>query len=75
MGQKVITDKKENDPEWINELVSFLITTKDKNTINEYKKLLRDSYFDYMKEGLPPKKAIEKAKNVIMRFKINKITK
>lgn len=75
MEQKVILGTKGSDPEWINELVSFLITTKDKDVINEYKRLFRDLYFDYLKEGLRPKDAIEKAKNIVTSFKIKKLKK
>lgn len=73
MGQKVILGIKGNDPEWINELVSFLVTTKDKDIINEYKRLFRELYLAYLKEGLLPKEAIEKAKKVVVSFKIKKI--
>ena len=73
MRQKVLFGTKENDPEWVNELASFLITTKDKDIINEYKRLFRELYLAYLKEGLPPKEAIEKAKNVVINFKIKKI--
>ena len=72
MRQKVLFGTKENDPEWVNELAFFLATTKDKDIINEYKRVFREFYFDCLKEGLPPKEAIEKAKNVVISFKIKK---
>ena len=62
MVDKVLLGTIENDPEWINELVSFLINTKDKNVIEKYKSLFRDLYLDYLREGMQPKVAIEKAK-------------
>ncbi len=68
--EKVLLGKKGDDPEWVNELVSFLVTTKDKDIINEYKRLFRESYLAYLKKGLLPKEAIEKAKNIVISFKI-----
>ena len=70
MVDKVLLGTIENDPEWINELVSFLINTKDKKIIEKYKSLFRDLYLDYLREGMQPKVAIEKAKNVVLHFKI-----
>lgn len=68
-----LSDKPEKDPEWIKEIVSFLITNKDQAIINKYRKLFRELYFDYLREGLKPKEAIEKAKNVVASFKINEM--
>ena len=70
MGQKVILGTKGNDPEWINEIVSFLVTTKDKDIINDYKRLFREFYFDCLKKGLSPKETIEKVKKVVIDFKL-----
>jgi len=70
MANELLLGTIDNDPPWINELVTFLVNTKDKNVINKYKKLFRDLYLDYLREGMQPKIAIEKAKNVVMHFKI-----
>jgi len=71
MVEKKILGTSNNDPEWINELVSFLITTKDKETIKKYRKLFRETYLAYINEGMPTKIAIQKAKNVVLSFTIN----
>ena len=57
-----------NDPEWIDELGSFLTTTKDKEIIKKHKELFKKTYFHYLKRGMSPKEAIEKAKKVIFSF-------
>jgi hypothetical protein len=70
MDDNILLGTIENDPAWINELVTFLLNTKDKKTIEKYKSLIRDLYLEYLREGMQPKIAIEKAKNVILHFKI-----
>ena len=70
MDDNILLGTIENDPAWINELVTFLLNTKDKKTIEKYKSLIRDLYLEYLREGMQPKIAIEKAKNVVFHFKI-----
>jgi len=68
MVDKKLLGTSNNDPEWINELVSFLVNTKDKDIIKKYRKLFRETYLSYINEGMPTKVAIEKAKNVVLSF-------
>lgn len=68
MMDKKLLGTTNNDPEWINELVSFLVTTKNKEIIRKYRKLFRETYLSYINEGMPTKVAIEKAKNVVLSF-------
>ncbi len=70
--EKVLLGKKGDDPEWVKEIVSFASAYKKLKITDEYKKLLRDLYFEYQRDGLKPKDAMEKAKNVLASFKIQK---
>ena len=54
-----------NDPEWIIELSSFLITVRDIEIIKKNKKLFLEIYFHYLKREMSPKDAIEKTKSCI----------
>jgi SPX domain protein involved in polyphosphate accumulation len=59
---------KEQDPEWIKELVEGYLQ-KDINTLSDYqKKMLRDQYLDNLRDGLKPKDAIEKAFSLVSCF-------
>ena len=65
--------KKDNDPDWIKEIVAYIYANKKQELKKEYKILFRDLFFEYQIEGLKPKEAIEKAKKVLKCFnKINK---
>lgn len=66
--EKVLLGKKEDDPEWVKEIVSFASACKKLKITDECKKLLRDLYFEYLRDGLKPKDAMEKAKNIILSF-------
>ncbi len=70
--EKVLQGKPEDDPEWVKEIVSFASACKKQKITDEGKKLLRDLYFEYLRDGLKPKNAMEKAKNVLASFKIQK---
>ena len=71
MVKKKLLGTSNNDPEWVSELVSFLITTDDKEKIRKYKKLFRETYLAYVNDGVPTKQAIQKAKSVVLSFSIN----
>ena len=59
---------KEQDPEWIIELAEGYLQ-RDINTLSDYqKKMLRDQYFDYLRDGFKPKDAIEKALKIVSCF-------
>ena len=68
-GGKALLGKPEDDPEWIKEIAFQLSILKKQKITDENKKLLRDLYFEYLRDGLEPKDAIEKAKNIILSFK------
>ena len=69
MVEKYLQGTIINEPEWIDELGSFLITTKDREITKKHKELFKKTYFYYLKWRVPPKGAIEKAKNIILSFK------
>jgi hypothetical protein len=64
---KMQSTKKQN-PEWIVELADGLIA-KDITNLSDYqKKMLRDQYLDFLRDGLQPKEAIEKALEIVLCF-------
>jgi len=65
-GKKVLQGSPENDPEWIREIFHF---TKKVKLTDSDKKLIRELFLEYQRNGLPPKDAIEKAKNIVLCFK------
>jgi len=65
-GKKVLQGSPENDPKWVKEIYYFSKTVK--LTDND-KKFIRELFFEYQREGLSPKDALEKAKNIILCFK------
>ena len=67
--QNSLQGKKECDPEWIKEIANYAKTVKKLKLTNEDKKLLRELFFEYQRNGLAPKYAIKKAKNVVLSFK------
>ncbi len=67
-GRKVFQGSPENDPEWVKEIASQLSLIKKKKITDEEKLLLRELFFEYQRDGLSPKEAIEKAKKVILSF-------
>ena len=68
METNKILGSKDQDPEWIKELVNGYLG-KDVNKLSDYqKKMLRDQYFEYLREGLKPRDAIEKAFEIVLCF-------
>ncbi len=67
--EKVLIGKPEDDPEWVKEIASQISLLKKKRVTDEEKKLFREIFFEYQRDGLSPKDAIEKAKNVVLSFK------
>jgi len=68
MEKNKLMGTKEQDPEWIVELVEAYLEI-DFNTLSDYKKkMLRDQYFNYLRDGLRPKDAIEKAFKIVSCF-------
>ena len=70
-GKKRLQGLRENDPVWIKELASHISYLSKKKITDEDKKLILELFFEYQREGLPPKIAIEKAKNIILSFNSN----
>jgi hypothetical protein len=59
---------KECDPDWIKAIASALLDVNINNLSDSQKKMLRDQYFDYIRDGLKPKEAIEKALQIVLCF-------
>jgi len=68
-GRRVLLGKPKDDPEWIKEITFQLSILKKRKITDEDKKLFRELFFEYQRDGLSPKDAIEKAKNVVLSFK------
>ena len=68
-GRKALLGKPKDDPEWVKEIAFQLSILKKQKITDEDKKLLRELFFEYKRDGLSPKDAIEKAKNIILSFK------
>ena len=68
-GRIVLLGKSKDDPEWIKEIAFQISILKKQKITDEDKKLFRELFFEYQRDGLSPKDAIEKAKNIILSFK------
>jgi hypothetical protein len=66
---KKIQDIKEEDPDWIKVIASALLDVSINNLSESQKKMLRDQYFDNIRDGLKPKEAIDKALQIVLCFK------
>jgi len=71
-GRQILQGTPKNDPDWIKELSLHFDSGKQYKLTDEDKKFLRDLFMDYKIDGMKPKEALEKAKNVLMSFKNNK---
>ena len=69
MDNKKLSGTKENDPEWITEIAYGLLDINLDELSEIQKKMLRDQYLDYLRDGLKPKLAIKKAVQIINCFK------
>ncbi|MBU0496677.1 MAG: hypothetical protein KKC68_06980 [Candidatus Thermoplasmatota archaeon] len=58
----------DGDPAWVSEIVSFVSDKDNEHIFLKNKELLRDLYLEYMRDGMNPKDALLKAKNVILSF-------
>jgi hypothetical protein len=65
---KKIQKIKENDPEWIKVIANALLDVNMNNLSDRQKQMLRDQYFDFIKEGFSPKEAVEKALQIVLCF-------
>ena len=68
METKKLQGTREQDPEWIVELVDGYLGKNIKNLSDYQKKMLRDQYLDFLRDGLNPKAAIEKALKIVLCF-------
>jgi len=68
MKEKKLQTNKERDPEWIIQTVEELFN-KDINSLpKNQRKTLREQYLEYLREGLHPREAIEKAIQIVACF-------
>jgi len=67
-GKKILHGSPENDPEWVKEIADY-VKTGELNLIDEDKKLIRELFFEYQRDGLSPKDAIRKAKDMFYVLK------
>lgn len=68
-GTKVLLGTPKNDPAWVKETARQISILKEQKITKTEKNLLRELFFEYQRDGLKPKDALEKAKNVILCFK------
>ena len=70
MEKKFLLGKKENDPEWIQDISCYFFTYRKNEKSDEYKKELHDLFLEYKRDGLKSKEAWEKAKMALDCFEI-----
>ena len=70
MKKKELLGKKENDPEYIQNIARFISNSEEEGKSDEYMKELQKLFLDYWIEGMEPNKALKKAKKVIDCFGI-----
>ena len=68
--KKILKGKKENDPEWIQNISCYFFTYKKNEKSDEFKKELHDLFLEYKKEGMEPNKAWNKARKILDCFEI-----
>ena len=69
LGKKAIKGKKEDDPDWIIDIASYLFLKRLNKTDKRYK-LLKELFLEYRNEGLSSRNAFKKAKRVLDSFEI-----
>jgi hypothetical protein len=70
MEKKFLQGKKENDPEWIQDISCYFFTYRINGKIDRYTKKLRELFLEYMGEGMKPKGSVKKAKLLLDYFEI-----
>jgi len=68
--KKILKGKKENDPEWIQNISCYFFTYKKNEKSDEFKKELHDLFLEYKKEGMEPNEAWYKARKVMDCFEM-----
>ena len=70
MRKKDLLGKKEDDPEWIQDISCCFFTYRKNGKTNGYKNELRKLFLEYKRDGMKSKEAWEKAKTVLDCFEI-----
>ena len=70
MEKKFLQGKKENDPEWIQDISCYFFIYRINGKTDEYTKKLRESSLKYRNEGMKPKESMKKAKLLLDCFEI-----
>ena len=69
MKDKLITTaKRERDSKGSIAMAFYLAYCRESGKMQKYQKNLRELFFEYRSEGLKPRDALEKAKNVLSSF-------
>jgi len=64
MGEKNIRGRKGEDPEWIKD-ISFIVDLEgEKIDVHQ----LRDLFFEYKRDGMSTREALQKAKKILNAF-------
>jgi hypothetical protein len=56
------------DPTWVVDIVSFVSDKGNEQILRDNKEVLRSLFLEYIEEGMKPKEALMKAKNVVLSF-------
>ena len=72
MKKKVLLGKKEDDPEWIQDISCYFFTYRKNGKSDEYMNELRELFLEYRRDGLETNEAWKKAKKVLDCFEVEK---
>ena len=64
MGEKNIRGRKGEDPEWIKDISSIVDLEGEKIDVHQ----LRDLFFEYKRDGMSTREALQKAKKILNAF-------
>ena len=56
------------DPTWVVDIVSFVSDKSNEHILRDNKEVLRSLFLEYIEDGMKPKEALLKAKNVVLSF-------
>jgi len=70
MKKKFLKGKKGDDPEWVQDIACYFFTCKKNGKSDGYEKELHNLFLEYREEGMGPREAWEKAKEVLDCFEI-----
>ena len=60
---------RKNDPEWIKVIARALLDRSISNLSENQIKILRNLYLEYLRDGMSPKEAMDKAFQIVTCFK------